>query len=267
LIVKGDRGRRLKFCLKFLVAAAFAPSFLSASDFRFDRETFAFANAMVFEYREGIIVSRRAGSAKEKEPRYTRRCFVMSRAAVQFHKFARFDPKQPPLDDKALGARIRAIARRPPWHQSLPAEQRIVFPGYANLREMSKARTRVLQQNLGLGWPAYLRVGNARMFFNHAVGYQEKTHANLEATLVRGDFFIAYLSDYPTLHINHSVLVYAKGSARNGIDHYMVYDPNHPNRPFELKWSPKLRMWNYEKDEEFVGGYTRVYQVYGKLLQ
>lgn len=266
--MKGDRGRRpLKFCLTFLLAAAVAPSLVSASDFRFDRETFAFANSTVFEYREGIIVRRPAGSAKDKQQRYTRRCFVMSRAALQFHKFARFDQKGATLDDKELAARLRLVARKPPWHPPLPANQRIVFPGYANLREMSKARGRVLQENIGLGWPTYLRPGNARMFFNHSVRYQQKTHTNLEAALARGDFFVAYLSDYPTLHINHSVLVYAKGPARNGIDHYVVYDPNHPNRPYDLKWSSKLREWNYEKDEEFVGGFTRVYQVYGKLLQ
>ena len=154
----------------------------------------------------------------------------MSRAALQFHKFARFDPKGAALDDKELAARVRVVTRMSPWHAPLTPNQRIVFPGYANLREMSKARGRVLQENIGLGWPTYLRIGNARMFFNHSVRYQERTHANLEAAMARRDFFVAYLSDYPTLHINHSVLVYAKGSSRNGIDRYVVYDPNHPEQ-------------------------------------
>ena len=255
-------GRGLGLSIFFVVASS-----ALASDFNFDRETFAFANATVFEYRNGVIV-RMTGRRKEKSERYTRRCFVMSRAVVQFHKFARFDGKAAPLDDKELAARIRRVCHKQPWHDPLPPDKRIVFP-YANLREMSKTRGRILQENIGLGWPTYGRIGNFRMFFNHSIRYQEKTQAELEATLRRGEMFVAYLSDYPTLHINHSVLVYAKKPAPNGgkIDKYICYDPNHPDAPRELSWSRELRVFNYVKDEEFVGGYTRVYHVYGKPWQ
>jgi hypothetical protein len=264
--VSWKQGRRAIHVCCFAVAVAFATSVV-ASDFRFDRETFTFANSTVWEYREGIGQVRKNDSARKE--RYTRRCFVMSRAAVQFHKFARFDPKGAPLDDKTLAARIRAISHKQPWHDPLPTDQRIVFPGYANLREMSKVRGRILQENIGLGWPTYGRIGNFRMFFIHNVKYQEKTHADLDTILSRGELFVAYLSDYPFLHINHSVLVYAKKPARPGgkIDHYICYDPNHPDAPRELKWSPDMRLFNYQKDEEFVGGYTRVYHVYGKPWQ
>jgi hypothetical protein len=161
------------------------------------------------------------------------------------------------------------VAHRPAWDPALPVNQRVVFPGYASLREMSKRRGDVLQENIGLGWPTYFRLGNFRMFYKHDYEYQETTHANIEAALARGDFAVAYLSDYPHLLINHSVLVYAKKPARAGskIDKYLVYDPNHPDGPRELKWSPKDRVFNYQKDEEFAGGFTRVYQVYGRPLQ
>lgn len=242
---------------------------LSASDFRFDRDTFAFVNSTVFAYEEGRAYARKKDSSKEKSRPYTRRCFVMSRTAMQFRKFARFDPRVAALDDKELAARIRMVTKRHPWDSAPPENQRIVFPGYDNLREMSKVRGRVLQENIGLGWPTYARLGNFRMFFRRDDDkYQEKTHADLNAALARGDFFVAYLSDYPRFLINHSVLVYArKAGARNGIERYVVYDPNHPDGPRELKWSPGMRVFNYQKDEEFKGGFTRVYQVYGKWLQ
>ena len=106
------------------------------------------------------------------------------------------------------------------------------------------------------------------MFFVWGDKYQEKTEANLNAALARGELFIGYLSSYPHFTINHAVLVYArKPASGNGIEHYLVYDPNHPEAPRVLKYSPTLHFFNYEKDEEFVGGYTRVYQVYGKWLQ
>jgi hypothetical protein len=95
--------------------------------------------------------------------------------AMQFHKFARFDPHGARLDDKTLAARIRSVTRRAAWAKPVPEDQRVVFPGYANLREMSTDRREVLQENIGLGWPTYLRVGNARMFFQHDPKYQEET--------------------------------------------------------------------------------------------
>ena len=243
-----------------------AVSFLNnaaASEFRFDRDILAFRNSTVFEYHGGYAYVRKTVHNEDKGKPYTRRCFVMTRTVLQFHKFARFDPHGTPLDDRAL------VARRHPWSEALPDYKRIVFPGYANLHEMSEARGAVLQENIGLGWPTYARLGNMRMFFLRGEKYQEKMLANLNAALDRGDLFIGYLSSYPWFTINHAVLVYARKPAHsnNGIEHYLAYDPNHPDAPRELKWSPSLRIFNYQKDEEFVGGYTRVYQVYGKWLQ
>jgi hypothetical protein len=240
----------------------------SAAKFNFQRDTLSFANSTVFEYEKGEVV-REKRPRNEKSERYTRRCFVMSRTIVQFNKFARFEPRSAPLDDKELAERIRAIAHKQPWHDALPPEKRIVFPGYADLRSMSMARGRLMQQHIGLGWPTYFRPGNARMFYKHAVAYQEKTHDDLNRALERGEFFILYLSDYPTLHINHSVTVYARKQARSkkGEDRYLVYDPNHPDAPRELKWLPKKLAFDYQKDEEFVGGFTRAFQVYGKAFQ
>jgi hypothetical protein len=239
-----------------------------ASNLDFKRDTLAFANYTVFAYDNGRI-ARYSGAGKKKSDRYTRRCFVMSRTVWQFRKFARFDPKSAPLNDKELAARVRAVTGEKPWHAALPPAQRIVFPGYRDLRSMSVARRTVLQENIGLGWPTYLRPGNGRMFYQHDPNYQMKTHADLNAALQRGEFFVAYLSDYPTLHINHSVLIYKRGRNRSkdGEDRYLVYDPNHPDGPRELKWSPATRAFDFQKDEEFVGGFTRVFQVYGKPWQ
>jgi hypothetical protein len=263
------RRRSKWFRLAILSFIALTQGRALASDFKFDRETFAFQNSTVFDYEQGQIRAHKEDPGKEKPKRYTRRCFVMSRTTLQFHKFARFDPRGAPLDDKELAARVRALTRQRPWHDALPAEERIVFPGYPDLRAMSEKRGRLLQQNIGLGWPVYLRLGNTRMFYRHDEKYQEQTHAHLEAALNRSDFFVAYLSSYPYFTINHSVLVYARKPIRsnNGIDHYLVYDPNHPDAPRELKWSTKMRVFNYQKDEEFVGGFTRAFQVYGKPWQ
>jgi hypothetical protein len=188
---------------------------------------------------------------------------------MQFQKFARFDPHAAPLDDNALAARIRNVTRRAAWGKPLSVDQRVIFPGYPNFRAMSKARREVVRANIGLGWPTYFRLGNFRMLFEHDSNYHKETHANLNAALARGELFVGFLTTYPRLSINHAVLVYKRkpASQNGGIDSYLVYDPNHPESPRELTWSPRDRAFAYQKDWDFIGGFVRVYQIYGKWLQ
>jgi hypothetical protein len=249
------------------VALVLLRSSAAASDFCFDRDTVGFANATVFEYREGHPYLRQREKGEPK--RYTRRCFVLCRTTMQFQKFARFDPHAAPLDDNALAARIRSVTRRAVWGRPLPADQRVVFPGYANLRAMSEARREVVRANIGLGWPTYFRLGNFRMLFQHDSSYHKETHANLNAALARGELFVGFLTTYPRLSINHAVLVYKRepASQNDGIERYLVYDPNHPEAPRGLTWSSRDRAFAYQKDWDFIGGSVRVYQIYGKWLQ
>ena len=65
---------------------------------------------------------------------------------------------------------------------------------------MSKARGKVLRANIGHGWTVYLRPGNGRIVYQQDPGYQEKTHAKLNASLARGEVFIGYLSTFPSHH-------------------------------------------------------------------
>jgi hypothetical protein len=237
----------------------------------FKRDTFAFANETVFEYHEGHPSSRHA-DPPENAKRFTQHCFVMSRAVVQFRKFARFEPALRPLDDRALAVRIRQITRRPPWAAALAERERIVIPGYANLRGLSRARSDVLQENIGLGWTTYFRPGNWRILLPHGPTQQARTHRELERTLARGEFFIAYLTTIPeSLSINHGVLVYAEANSaqRKRADRrrYTVYDPNHAEGPRTLEWSPRDRSFLYQRDWDFVGGRVFVWQVYGRALQ
>jgi len=253
--------------LGVFASVTFACAGSATPEFRFDRDTFAFANQTVFEYHEGHASLRKSSGTKRDA--YNRHCFVMSRTAVQFKKFARFQPQSAPLDDASLAARIRDVTRQPAWAQPLPENQRIVFPGFRDLKELSKAHRELVQLNIGHGWPSYFRISNARMMFQDGTGYQERTHAQLNAALARGDLFVAFLTTYPRLSINHSVLIYKRKSPSSnpGTDHYLVYDPNHPESPRDLTWSARDRAFSYQKDWDFVGGFVRVYQVYGKPLQ
>lgn len=253
------------FCFIFALALNLA----AARTFDFVRDTFAFQNATVLRYKNGRPTLELNSAPNDPPNDYQRRCFVMSRAGMQFYKFAKFDPKAPALNSTELTARIRLVARHAPWHPALPGNQRVIFPGYSNLRQMSKARSKILQQNIGSGFATFFRLGNFRMFYKHSVKYQEKTHANLDAALARDDLFVAYLSTFPRLTLNHAVLVYGRQQNRagNDLEHYLVYDPNHAEAPRQLTWSPRDRAFAYQKDIDFEGGFVRVYQSYGKWLQ
>jgi hypothetical protein len=249
------------------IAFTVAHADTAQSEFRFDRDTYDFANQTVFEYHEGHA-SLRHGSVVRKDA-YKRHCFVMCRTAMQFKKFALFDSRGTPVDDATLAARIRAVTHRDPWADSLPENKRIVFPGYKDLREMSKARRELMQASIGHGWPSYFRISNMRMVFQQSTTYQKATHDRLNAALARGEVFVVFLTTYPSLSINHSVLVYRRKSfsPNPGVERYLAYDPNHPESPRELTWSPHSRSFSYQKDWDFVGGFVRVYQVYNKPLQ
>jgi hypothetical protein len=265
--VIGTRGKLAGVAWLSAVAISATSARAVEPEFRFDRDTFAFANQTVFEYHEGHASLRKKSAVKRDA--YNRHCFVLCRTAMQFKKFARFDRKGAPLDDASLAARVRAVTHQAAWAEPLPENQRIVFPGYKNLREMSEARRELLQLNIGHGWPSYFRISNARMMFQPGAGYQAKTHTRLNAVLARGEVFIGFLTTYPRLSINHSILIYKQQSfsPNPGVERYFVYDPNHPESPRELTWSPRTRSFSYQKDWDFIGGSVRVYQVYGKWLQ
>lgn len=241
-----------------------------ARPFDFKRDTFAFANETVFEYHNGHPSSRRA-TAGIKQKRFVQHCFVMSRSVVQFRKFARFDPSRTPLDDKELAARIRKVTHIPAWHAALPERDRMVIPGYPDLRSLSRDRGEVVRSNIGLGWPTYFRVGNWRTFLPHGPAQQARTEDDLERALASPEgYFVAYLTNIPrSLNINHAVLVYRKDASAKpkGSIRYLVYDPNHSDLPRALEWLPRERSFSYQPDWDFVGGHVIVWQVYGRALQ
>ncbi|MBV9127044.1 MAG: hypothetical protein JO117_03045 [Verrucomicrobia bacterium] len=235
-----------------------------ARPFDYRRDSLAFPNETVFEYRGGQVLSRHRQKPK-KEREYSRRCFVVARAAVQFWKFARFDPAAPPLaDDDALAARVRAVTRRSVWRAALPERERVVFPGYRDLRELSKARVGVLQENLGLGWPTYFRFGNFGILWSPTGERQARTAAEIDAALARGEPTILWLINFPSLSMNHSVVVLAREPASSATRQtiYRVYDPNYTDAPRRLTYRTDSHAFFYDKTFYFGGGEVHVKPIY-----
>jgi hypothetical protein len=233
--------------------------------FEYGRDTFAFANETVWNYVNGSVQSD-SSRAQTRKRDYTRRCFVVSRAAVQFWKFARFDPKAAPLPPDQLAERIRDVTTRSVWLPLLPRDQRVVFPGYASLHEISAADPTVFQGNIGLGWPIYFRPGNAPI----AMPLYRETEAHLNdeifADLQLNHPTIVWLYNFPSLSINHVVVVFS-GTHVHGHYHYQIYDPNYADASRQLDYNEKSRTFSYPPTFYFKGGTVDARAVYRGVFQ
>lgn len=234
-----------------------APGLLRARDFDLRRDTFAFSNDTAFQYgvdeRGKLHVSLRETPAD-----FTHRCFVLSRAVLQFHQFARFEVKAPRLSREEYRRRIRAICRIPVWSRG-PAE-RIVIPGYADLHSFSTAYEGLMKANLGNWLPTYLRVGNWRMAMGHLRPGQAAAARWLSASLDRGQPRALYLARFPSM--NHVVIPYAQKREAGGNVRYFVYNPNYPNEPTWLLYRASERSFEFAPRWYFPGGRVNVMRVF-----
>jgi hypothetical protein len=221
------------------------------------RDTFAFSNDTAWAYgvdEQGQLhISRR-----EKPADYTHRCFVLSRAVLQFHQFARFEPRQAKLSREEYRARIRRLCRIPVW--AAGPRERIVFPGFADLRAFSIAYEGLLKETLGNWWPTYLRVGNWRMAMPHFSRGQEAAAHWLERSIAEGRPRALYLARFP--HMNHVVVACAVKPEPDGNLRFQVYDPNYPSRPSWLLYRADQRSFDFEKRWYFPGGRVNVMRVF-----
>jgi hypothetical protein len=255
----------------FLTALAVfaAPGFLRADDppaprpFTFATDTFSFANETVWNYVNGSVQKETPGARKRE---YTRHCFVVTRAAVQFWKFARFDPQGKPLPPAVLADRIREVTGRSVWLPALPLEKRVVFPGYANLRAISAAEPGIFQANIGEGWPVYFRAGNMPI----VIPMSRATEAALNGEIVRdlgaNRPSIVWLYLFPSLKINHVVVIY-KVRQDGNVFRYTVYDPNYAAAPKQLTFNAKTRTFSYQPTFYFQGGDVTARAIYRGVLQ
>jgi hypothetical protein len=233
------------------------PLFARARAFDIRRDTFAFANETVFHYRvdEGgsLHVSKR-----EDAPDYSHRCFVMSRAIMQFWQFTRFAPERPRLSREEYVRLVRRVCRIPVW--STGPRERIVVPGFRDLWEFSEDMPAVFQENIGSWVPSYFRVGNFRMAMGHLRWGQARAARWLEESLRVGRIRTVYLARFPSM--NHCVVVYRMESRANGDVRFWVNDVNYPGKPARLDYIAAQRSFEFEPRFYFPGGRVNVMRVY-----
>jgi hypothetical protein len=186
------------------------PNNLSRS-FDFQQDTFAFINQTVWTYKDGKRVQT-PESRSTNEDRYVHHCFVMARATIQFWRFARFDPNSPAVSDAELERRIEQVVGRHPSHACLPLDERVVFPGYANLRDLSSRQGPLLRKHLGSSLATYFRPGNFFLTSEPSPEHQARTNEELETWLRMGQPMALWIYDFkfPSPTLNHAVVAFAQ---------------------------------------------------------
>lgn len=230
--------------------------------FNFQTDTFAYANELVWEYRlEGKKVVTRK---REPPPTYTHRCFVMVRAARQFFNHAQFDPSLPKTTDYAPV--VRAILARSPRNESSEAD-RIVIPGYSNLRALSREQAPVLQAECGGPWQSYFQRGHWRMIFPLTRRHQQSTAEKLLAELEQQRSPpVVHIVRFPSLAINHALLLCGAESSEEEI-RFQAYDPNYPEAATTLAFRRKERRFFLPANDYFPrGGRVDVYPIFTGVL-
>jgi hypothetical protein len=247
--------RTFLFILLALAASAHA-GIPTRVDWRAD--TISFSNDTVFAYgidEAGHLSIHR----RETTARFAHRCFVLVRAVLQFHKFARFAPSQLRATDAQYRNLLFHLCRIPVWMPDRPPAHRIVIPGYRDLNEFSRAHEHVLKETIGNWFPTYLRVGNWRMVGPFPRFGQANACAQITRGLDRGKLEAVYLTRFPKM--NHCVILFDYHLQKARI-HFDAYDPNYPNTLSWVEYDPKAQSFDFERRWFWPGGRVNLMRVY-----
>ena len=211
--------------------------------FNFQTDTFAFANQTYFDYKPAsdreVKISRRKGSV----PDYSRHCYQLCRAVLQFYRFAEFRPDLPKVSESDYTRIVRRLSKIAAW--SSGPEAKVIVPGYEDLHSFSLGQTLTLQKNMGLWWPAFWRPGNWRIVFPVPRSGQERLANWLRGETDAGRIRAVHITRLKP--INHCLVVYHCTPEENGNLVFDVYDANQPMKLVHLTYRASDRSFYLDK--------------------
>ncbi len=243
-----------------MISATTSPVETAGRRFDFARDTFGFANELLWAYQFDPATGTTTVRWRKPRPDYTHRCFVLTRAVRQFRFHARFDAGQPIADDETCRHLIREVITCNPRTRG-PGGRQIVIPGYAGLREFSRAREPLFKLECGGAWRSYFLRSHWRMVFPISRAHQARTAAELFAALRHNISPIVHLVNFPSLSINHSMVVFDGAETGRGFE-FQAYDPNDPTRPSHLTFDRASQTFFLPGNLYWVGGSLNLIEIY-----
>jgi hypothetical protein len=166
----------------------------------------------------------------------------------------------PRLDDEAYRSLIRRVVAVDPA-RTLEDADRIVIPGYANLREFSAAQEKLLKAECGGAWRSYFQRGHWRMVFPLSRRHQDRAAESFLDALRHNRPPVVHIVRFPRLTINHAVLLFdARQTEREIV--FAAYDPNDASEPKELTFDRATRTFSFPANDYFPGGPVDAYEIY-----
>lgn len=229
--------------------------------FEFERDSFAFANELHWEYHFDTTSGKTTFRKHESKPDYALRCFVLIRTARQFLYHARFD-EQPAGDasEQTWRRRIKEVVSRNPRVPCQPGDE-VQFPGYANLRQFSRTHEALLKAECGGAWRSYVLRSHWRMIFPISRTHQARTAAQLLTEIRHGRSPIVHLVRFPKLTINHGMLLFEAMETKRGAV-FLAYDPNDPAKPSEITFDATTKTFSLPANRYWIGGALDVIEIY-----
>jgi hypothetical protein len=163
-------------------------------------------------------------------------CIVIARAVTQFKRFARFDPAAPRVSPDLYTALVRRVVALPPWQAVPRDEMRIVVPGFGCLYDFTRSEERAVKAGLTGRLSTWIHPTNWRMALPSPPGEQERTALEIIDEVRAGRPAQLFITDFPKLRLNHSVLAYDYRVTSAGTIDFVVYDPNDAHAPGVMRF-------------------------------
>ena len=228
------------------------PNGTSVAGFAFETDTFAFPNEIRARH-------------PDRDDLYANYCFVLARGLRQFFGFARFDPAAPRLSQAEYVERVRALAAHAPWEPPAPADARVVIPGYANLREFSRAQESAVKEGLGGRFWTLVHWTNWRVTFPVTGGHQATVAREVMDELDAGHLVQLLVTNWPKPELNHTVVAFAYRPGAQGVE-FIVWDPNDPAEPGVMTFDSEASRFRASRIYDTEPGLIRAFRMYYSWL-
>jgi hypothetical protein len=225
----------------------------STPGFVFARDTFAFRNEIRARH-------------PDVEDLYANYCFVLAKGLRQFFQSARFDPAAPKLDHAGYVERVRAVKAYPVWKPPLSLDDRVVIPGYADLREFSGAETDAVKEGLGGRFWTMVHWTNWRVTFPVTASHQANVADEIADDLREGRLVQLLVTNWPVPELNHTVVAFAFRDEAAGDRVFDVWDPNDPDGPGKVTFDHERRRFWATDVYDTRPGPIRVFRMYYSRL-
>ena len=119
----------------------------------------------------------------------------------------------------------------------------------------------MLKAECGGAWRSYVLRSHWRMLFPISKEHQTRTASRLADEISRGAAPIIHLVRFPSLSINHGMILFGAESGAKEIS-FEAYDPNIPAKPSRLRFLRAEGTFELADNHYWAGGALDVIQIY-----